>query len=93
METNLTAHDEKGLECEDVTLTISFKAGDVETVFEQRIKMVDQNAYNSNRWRRFSDWDARPLRLDQFAVEDPKSGFAAFSGGKDPRPGTSSCPR
>merc|ERR1712037_226262 len=41
METNLTAHDEKGLECEDVTLTISFKAGDVETVFEQRIKMID----------------------------------------------------
>ena len=43
METNLTAYDEEGLECEDVTLTISFKTGDVETVFEQRIKMIDQN--------------------------------------------------
>ena len=43
METNLTAYDEEGLECEDVTLTISFKNGDVETFFEQRIKMIDQN--------------------------------------------------
>merc|ERR1712037_400659 len=43
METNLTAPDEKGLECEDVTLTISFKTGDVETFFEQKIKMIDQN--------------------------------------------------
>ena len=25
----------------------------------------------ANRWRRFSDWDERPLRLDKFAVEDP----------------------
>ena len=41
METNLTTHEET--ECEDVTLTISFKNGDVETVFEQRIKMIDQN--------------------------------------------------
>ena len=23
-----------------------------------------------NRWRRFADWDERPLRLDKFAVED-----------------------
>ena len=24
----------------------------------------------ANRWRRFADWDERPLRLDRFAVED-----------------------
>jgi propanediol dehydratase large subunit len=34
---------------------------------------------NANRWRRFSDWDERPLRLDRFAVEDPANGFSAFS--------------
>jgi len=33
------------------------------------------------------DWDARPLRLDKFAVEDPINGFAAFSGANDPKPG------
>jgi len=42
---------------------------------------------NSNRWNRFVDWDARPLRLDKFAVEDPINGFAAFSGANDPKPG------
>jgi propanediol dehydratase large subunit len=41
----------------------------------------------SNRWRRFADWDKRPLRLDKFAVEDPQNGFAAFKGAKDPAPG------
>ena len=41
----------------------------------------------SNRWRRFADWDARPLRLDRFAVEDPDSGFAAFKSPHDPKPG------
>ncbi len=41
----------------------------------------------SNRWRRFADWDERPLRLDNFAVEDATSGFAAFSSPQDPRPG------
>jgi len=41
----------------------------------------------ANRWRRFADWDERPLRLDRFAVEDPDSGFAAFSSPHDPRPG------
>ena len=32
----------------------------------------------ANRWRRFADWDERPLRLDKFAVEDAENGFAAF---------------
>jgi len=42
---------------------------------------------SANRWRRFSDWDERPLRLDRFAVEDPSNGFAAFSSPADPKPG------
>jgi propanediol dehydratase large subunit len=41
----------------------------------------------ANRWRRFADWDERPLRLDKFAVEDAENGFAAFSSPRDPRPG------
>ncbi|MBT4934096.1 MAG: propanediol/glycerol family dehydratase large subunit [Rhodospirillaceae bacterium] len=49
--------------------------------------MTDSPSYNANRWQRFSDWDKRPLRLDQFAVEDPENGFAAFAGAKDPEPG------
>ncbi len=40
-----------------------------------------------NRWRRFADWDERPLRLDKFAAEDWKHGFAAFSSPADPKPG------
>ena len=40
----------------------------------------------ANRWRRFADWDLRPLRLDRFAVEDPENGFAAFRGRNDPTP-------
>jgi len=40
-----------------------------------------------NRWKRFSDWDERPLRLDKFAVEDWANGFAAFSSPADPKPG------
>jgi propanediol dehydratase large subunit len=42
---------------------------------------------SANRWRRFSDWDERPLRLDKFAVEDAENGFAAFSSPHDPKPG------
>jgi len=42
---------------------------------------------SANRWRRFSDWDERPLRLDRFAVEDAANGFAAFSSPADPKPG------
>jgi len=40
-----------------------------------------------NRWKRFADWDERPLRLDKFAVEDASNGFAAFSSPADPKPG------
>jgi len=40
-----------------------------------------------NRWKRYADWDARPLRLDRFAAEDAASGFAAFSSPADPKPG------
>ena len=40
-----------------------------------------------NRWKRFSEWDERPLRLDKFAVEDADNGFAAFNSPHDPLPG------
>ncbi|MDT8855508.1 propanediol/glycerol family dehydratase large subunit [Paracoccaceae bacterium Fryx2] len=40
-----------------------------------------------NRWRRFAEWDARPLRLDKFAREDPANGFSAFRSPADPKPG------
>ena len=40
-----------------------------------------------NRWRRFAEWDARPLRLDKFAKEDPAQGFSAFRSPADPKPG------
>ncbi|WP_428515303.1 propanediol/glycerol family dehydratase large subunit [Roseovarius sp.] len=45
------------------------------------------NSYDANRWKRFDEWDARPLRHDQFAVEDPENGFSAFNGAADPGPG------
>src|SRR4026209_946011 len=41
----------------------------------------------ANRWKRFSDWDERPLRLDKFAIEDAENGFASFSSRHDPKPG------
>ena len=41
----------------------------------------------ANRWRRFADWDDRPLRLDRFAIEDAENGFAAFRSPHDPSPG------
>jgi propanediol dehydratase large subunit len=41
----------------------------------------------ANRWRRFADWDDRPLRLDRFAIEDAENGFAAFRSLHDPKPG------
>ena len=40
----------------------------------------------ANRWRRFADWDDRPLRLDKFEVEDAENGFAAFRSPHDPKP-------
>lgn len=41
----------------------------------------------ANRWRRFAEWDARPLRSDRFADTDPENGFAAFASPYDPSPG------
>jgi propanediol dehydratase large subunit len=41
----------------------------------------------ANRWQRFAEWDARPLRLDRFAKEDPEQGFSAMHSPKDPAPG------
>ncbi|MGC1346323.1 MAG: propanediol/glycerol family dehydratase large subunit [Methyloceanibacter sp.] len=41
----------------------------------------------ANRWKRFSDWDERPLRLDKFAIEDAENGFASFTSRHDPKPG------
>jgi propanediol dehydratase large subunit len=49
--------------------------------------MTDETQVRANRWKRFSDWDDRPLRLDKFAVEDAASGFAAFKSPDDPKPG------
>ncbi len=40
----------------------------------------------ANRWKRFADWDERPLRLDKFAAEDASHGFAAFKSPHDPAP-------
>ena len=40
-----------------------------------------------NRWKRYADWDDRPLRLDRFAAEDAANGFAAFNSPADPKPG------
>ena len=40
-----------------------------------------------NRWKRYADWDERPLRLDKFAAEDAANGFSAFSSPSDPKPG------
>ncbi len=48
--------------------------------------MSDAQQPGGNRWRRFSEWDERPLRLDKFAVEDPANGFAASGGASDPAP-------
>jgi propanediol dehydratase large subunit len=39
---------------------------------------------SANRWQRFTDWDARPLRLDRFVREDPENGFAAMRSPHDP---------
>jgi propanediol dehydratase large subunit len=47
--------------------------------------MATENS--TNRWRRYAQWDERPLRLDKFAKEDPVNGFSAFSSPADPKPG------
>ncbi|MGE4251656.1 MAG: propanediol/glycerol family dehydratase large subunit [Parvibaculaceae bacterium] len=41
---------------------------------------------SSNRWRRFAEWEERPLSLDRFAGEDAESGFAVFTSPHDPKP-------
>ena len=38
------------------------------------------------RWRRFDEWDSRPMSHDQFAVEDPEAGFSTFHSPWDPSP-------
>ena len=48
--------------------------------------MTDAPRPSPHRWKRFSDWDERPLRLDRFAVEDAENGFAAFKSPHDPKP-------
>jgi propanediol dehydratase large subunit len=48
--------------------------------------MDDQAQSQANRWRRFAQWDERPIRLDKYAVEDPANGFAATGGANDPQP-------
>jgi propanediol dehydratase large subunit len=48
---------------------------------------VSVSGSGGNRWRRFVDWDERPLRLDRFAKEDPANGFSAMKSPKDPAPG------
>ncbi len=48
--------------------------------------MTDKDTARANRWKRFSEWDERPLRLDKFAVEDADNGFAAFTSRHDPAP-------
>ena len=48
--------------------------------------MQHDNTQGANRWRRFDDWDKRPLRLDNFAVEDPENGFSAMHSANDPAP-------
>ena len=48
--------------------------------------MAEQDTARANRWKRFSEWDERPLRLDKFAAEDAENGFAAFKSEHDPAP-------
>ena len=43
--------------------------------------------HTTNRWRRYAQWDERPLRLDKFAKEDAANGFSAFASPADPKPG------
>ena len=47
---------------------------------------MSKEALRANRWKRFDDWDDRPLSFDQFAREDAEQGFAAWKGSADPKP-------
>lgn len=51
--------------------------------------MAEEPVPSANRWKRFSDWDERPLRLDKFAIEDAEHGFVAFASPHDPKPAAS----
>ena len=62
-------------------------ADDIRSNAPQGSSPVGANPSGANRWRRFADWDERPLRLDRFAVEDAENGFAAFTSPNDPKPG------
>lgn len=48
--------------------------------------MEETRPGNANRWRRFAEWDERPLRHDLFAAENPEAGFAVFRSPYDPAP-------
>jgi propanediol dehydratase large subunit len=48
--------------------------------------LADEPLPSPNRWKRFSDWDERPLRLDKFAVEDAEHGFVSLGSPHDPKP-------
>ncbi|MEN8832785.1 propanediol/glycerol family dehydratase large subunit, partial [Pacificibacter sp.] len=56
------------------------------TMKAERDQKAMGQSYDTNRWKRVDDWDARTLRLDRFAVEDPENGFSAFRGSADPSP-------
>ncbi|MGQ3214302.1 MAG: propanediol/glycerol family dehydratase large subunit [Shinella sp.] len=47
---------------------------------------MEGNSPDKRRWHRFEEWDARPLRLDSFAEENPEDGFAVFNSPYDPSP-------
>lgn len=47
---------------------------------------MEENSTGKRRWHRFEEWDARPLRLDSFADENPEDGFAVFHSPYDPSP-------
>lgn len=51
--------------------------------------MAEEPVPSANRWKRFSDWDERPLRLDKFAIEDAEHGFIAVGSPNDPKPALS----
>lgn len=51
--------------------------------------MAEEPIPSPNRWKRFADWDERPLRLDKFAIEDAEHGFIAVASPHDPKPALS----
>ncbi|MBY0558541.1 propanediol/glycerol family dehydratase large subunit [Hyphomicrobium sp.] len=54
-----------------------------------RTAFDDEPRTSPNRWKRFSDWDERFLRLDKFATEVADHGFVAFAHPNDPKPAVS----